>query len=102
MGEDGVGWSEEEHGNISNSWNNRPRPASETRLHAGAWMFGSGQPTPLFDFTASARASVSTLVPLAPESQREQVLGDKQAAKGSQEWDIADTYCGLHWGSQSL
>lgn len=60
----------------------------DTGLHAGAPKFRSGQPTPLFDFTTSARASVSTLVPLASESQREQVLGDKQAAKCSKEWSL--------------
>ena len=60
-------------------------------------MFGSGQPTPLVDFATLAQTSMSTILLLAPESQRDQVSGDKQAAKWSKE--KSDHCKEFLWGS---
>lgn len=66
-------------------------------------MFVSRQPTPLVDFATLAQTSVSTIFLLAPESQRDQVSRDKQAAKWSKEKrGHCKGFLWGHWGFQKV
>lgn len=65
-------------------------------------MFGSGQLIPLADFATLGQTNVSTIFLLAPESQRDQLSGDKQPNGAKRRAIIAKNSCGVHCGFQKV